>query len=69
MTLRAVRNKERDVLAKIKAINEAKEYAAETRNYLPLLNAIEHLNIDIRGVNAAIVVPQDFKSAKKAAKK
>ncbi len=69
MTLRAIRSKERDVLAKIKAINEAKEYAAETRNYLPLLNAMEHLDIDTRGVNAALVVPADFKPSKKAAKK
>ena len=38
--LREVRRQERDILAKIAAVNKAKEFGAATRNYMPLLSLL-----------------------------
>ena len=63
LELRNLRNRENFILAKIKKINEAKAYASETRNYIPLLKL---LNVNPKAImnfsNSVITeVPSDWK--------
>ena len=49
--LRAIRSRERNLMANIKTVNLARNYARATRNYLPLLIAI---GIDPRAIPAEL---------------
>ena len=62
--LRELRRKETAILAELKEINRASEYAAETGNYLPLVNALSYRHHVPKDFEAVVTkVPADWKPA------
>lgn len=65
--LRAVRAKEKEIQSRIAKINRAKEYASQTRNYIPLLKL---LGMDIpRTPDMITEVPDSFEVKKHTTRK
>ena len=68
--LRELRRKETAILAELKEINRAAEYAAETGNYLPLVNALNYRHHVPKDFEAVVTkVPADWIPASKNASK
>lgn len=67
--LREIRREERQVLGRINAINEAKQYATETRNFLPLMNKLGKLSpqqlFELRRDGVSVEVPEDWVASEK----
>lgn len=67
--IRAIRLKEKELLAKLKSIDIATEYGNTTSNYVPLAIQVENVGRALGDYQSLTKIPENFNQKKPAAKK